>query len=117
MEMVLCFIDFKKAFDSIHRGVIMKILKAYGIPPNLHQAIESIRVHRHQTRVMTRDGCSEEFDITSGVLQGDTCAPFLFIIVLDHALRWKGGESRLHHKAQEVELQPSCDADRLGLRR
>ena len=87
MEMVLCFIDFKKAFDSIHRGVIMKILKAYGIPPNLHQAIESIRVHRHQTRVMTRDSCSEEFDITSGVLQGDTCAPFLFIIVLDHGLR------------------------------
>ena len=25
---VLCFIDFKKAFDSIHRGTMMKILKA-----------------------------------------------------------------------------------------
>ena len=32
---VLCFIDFKKAFDSIHRGTMMKILKAYGVPPNL----------------------------------------------------------------------------------
>ena len=29
---VLTFIDFKKAFDSIHRGILMKILHAYGIP-------------------------------------------------------------------------------------
>ena len=28
-----------------------------------------------------------EFDITAGVLQGDTLAPFLFVIVLDYALR------------------------------
>ena len=27
------------------------------------------------------------FDITTGVLQGDTLAPFLFIIVLDYAMR------------------------------
>ena len=32
---VLTFIDFKKAFDSIHRGKMIKILKAYGIPPLL----------------------------------------------------------------------------------
>ena len=27
------------------------------------------------------------FDITTGVLQGDTLAPFLFIIVLHYAMR------------------------------
>ena len=27
------------------------------------------------------------FDIISGVLQGDTLAPFFFIIVLDYAMR------------------------------
>jgi len=37
---VLCFIDFKKAFDSIHRGMMKKILKAYRIPLNLLRAIE-----------------------------------------------------------------------------
>ncbi|KAJ8346398.1 hypothetical protein SKAU_G00277990 [Synaphobranchus kaupii] len=30
---------------------------------------------------------AQEFDILAGVLQGDTLAPFLFIIVLDYALR------------------------------
>ena len=38
-------------------------------------------------RMVTPDGDSEEFDILAGVLQGDTLAPFLFIIVLDYALR------------------------------
>ncbi|KAJ8361351.1 hypothetical protein SKAU_G00178760 [Synaphobranchus kaupii] len=83
---VLCFIDFKKAFDSIHRGMMMKILKAYGVPPNLLRAIETMYAGT-RARVVTPDGNSEEFDILAGVMQGDTLAPFLFIIVLDYALR------------------------------
>ena len=83
---VLCFIDFKKAFDSIHRGMMVKILKAYGIPPNLLRAIETMYAGT-RAKVVTPDGNSEEFDILAGVMQGDTLAPFLFIIVLDYALR------------------------------
>ena len=40
-----------------------------------------------RAKVVTPDGNSEEFDILAGVLQGDTLAPFLFVIVLDFALR------------------------------
>ena len=32
LSVVMLFIDFRKAFDSIHRGLLMKILIAYGIP-------------------------------------------------------------------------------------
>ena len=83
---VITFIDFKKAFDSIHRAKMMRILKAYGIPPNLLRAIEAMYSNT-KARVMTPDGETEQFDITAGVLQGDTLAPFLFIIVLDYAMR------------------------------
>lgn len=83
---VLCFIDFKKAFDSIHRGVMMNILKAYGVPPYLLRAIGTMYTNT-RAKVVTPDGNSEEFDILAGVLQGDTLAPFLFIIVLDYTLR------------------------------
>lgn len=31
---VISFIDFKEAFDSIHRGKMFRILQAYGIPPH-----------------------------------------------------------------------------------
>ena len=79
-------IDFKKAFDSIHRGKMMRILKAYGIPPNLLRAIEKMYSNT-KAKIVTPDGETDMFEITAGVLQGDTLAPFLFIIVLDHALR------------------------------
>ena len=82
----MTFIDFKKAFDSIHRGKMMRILKAYGIPPNLLQAIEKMYTNT-KAKVISPDGETEMFDITTGVLQGDTLAPFLFIIVLHYAMR------------------------------
>ena len=85
IEAVMTFIDFKKAFDSIHRGKMMRILKAYGIPPNLLQAIEMMYTNT-KAKVVSPDGETEMFDITTGVLQGDTLAPFLFIIVLDYAM-------------------------------
>ena len=83
---VLTFIDFSKAFDSIHRGKMMKILKAYGIPPTLLRAIETMYTNT-KAKVVSPDGETELFDITAGVLQGDTLAPFLFVIVLDYAMR------------------------------
>ena len=86
IKAVMTFIDFKKAFDSIHRGKMMRILKAYGIPPNLLQAIKKMYTNT-KAKVISPDGETESFDITAGVLQGDTLAPFLFIIVLDYALR------------------------------
>jgi hypothetical protein len=86
LEAILTFIDFKKAFDSIHRGKMMRILKAYGIPQNLLRAIEGMYTNT-KARVVSPDGETEMFEITAGVLQGDTLAPFLFIIVLDYALR------------------------------
>ena len=40
-----------------------------------------------RARVVSPNEETELFDITAGVLQGDTLAPFLFIIVIDYALR------------------------------
>ena len=37
-------------------------------------------------QIVTSDGDTEEFDVTAGVLQGDTLAPFLFIVVRDYSL-------------------------------
>ena len=64
----------------------MRILRAYGIPPNLLRAIEQMYTNT-KARVLSPDGETDMFEITAGVLQGDTLAPFLFIIVLDYAMR------------------------------
>ena len=38
-------------------------------------------------KVYSPDGDTDYFDIVAGVLQGDTLAPYLFIICLDYMLR------------------------------
>lgn len=40
-----------------------------------------------RAKVVTIDGKTDELEIASGELQGDTLAPFLFITVLDYALQ------------------------------
>ena len=83
---VMLFIDFKKAFDSVHRGLLMKILLAYGIPREIVGLIQ--RMHADTVaRVITEDGLSEAFLILAGVMQGDTLAPYLFVIVIDYIMR------------------------------
>ena len=83
---VMTFVDFRKAFDSIHRGKLMKILKAYGVPAEVVSAIEVLYVNT-TAKVISPDGDTEFFGISAGVLQGDTLAPYLFIVALDYALR------------------------------
>ena len=80
------FVDFSKAFDSIDRGNISKILRAYGI---LIETIKAIIILYNNTISMVRypDGDTDFFDISAGVLQVDTLTTLLFIICLDYVLR------------------------------
>ena len=86
LPVVLTFIDFKKAFDSIHRGKMFKILSAYGIPERLELSIKHMYTNI-KAKVLSPDGETAMFDIISAVLLGDTLAPFLFIIVLNYVMR------------------------------
>ena len=86
LKCILIFIDFRKAFDSIHRERMMTILKAYDIPEKLLTAI-NLMYTGTKARVLSPDGETELFEILAGVLQGDTLAPYLFAIVLDYAMR------------------------------
>ena len=86
LQATLIFADFTKAFDSIHRGKMEQILLAYGIPKETVAAI-TILYRNTKVKVRSPDGDTEYFDIVAGVLQGDTLAPYLFIICLDYVLR------------------------------
>ena len=39
-----------------------------------------------RAKVISSDGETDLFELLAGVLQGDTLAPYLFVIVLDYAL-------------------------------
>ena len=86
LEATIFFVDFTKAFDSIHRGKIKQILLAYGPPKETAATI--IMLYRN-TKVKVRSpvGDTDYFSIVAGVLQGDTLASYLFIICVDYVLR------------------------------
>ena len=86
LQATLIFVDFTKAFDSIHRGKMEQILLAYGIPKETVAAI-TILYRNTKVKVRSPDGDTGYFDIVAGVLQGDTLAPYIFIICLDYVLR------------------------------
>ena len=65
---------------------MFKILEVYGLPPKIIQAIKIIYEH-NTAAVITPTGLTEYFEITSGIFQGDTLAPLLFIVEIDYILR------------------------------
>ena len=67
LQATLIFVDFTKAFDSIHR--IEQILLAYGLPKEIVAAI-TILYRNTKLKVRSPDGDTEYFDIVTGVLQG-----------------------------------------------
>ena len=63
-----------------------QILLAYGLPKKSVAAI-TILYRNTKVKVRSPDGDTEYFDIVAGLLQGDTLAPYLFIICVVYVLR------------------------------
>ena len=81
-----CFVDLRKAYDSIDRETLWKVLRVYGIEGNL---LEMIKLLYKDLKASIRvgDGRTEEFDIKAGVKQGCVLSPILFNIYLDFVVR------------------------------
>ena len=86
LQATILFVAYTKAFDSIHRGKMEQILLAYSLPKETVAAI-MILYRNTKVKVHSPDGDTDYFDIIAGVLQGDTLAPYLFIICLDYVTR------------------------------
>ena len=85
-DVVITFVDFSKAFDSVDRTALGQIIRLYGVPEELAGPIMAL--YRDTTAtVRTTDGPTELFPTTTGILQGDTLAPYLFVVVMDYVLR------------------------------
>ena len=86
MTASLVFVDFRKAFDTLHRSSTPVILSQYNVPICLISDITQMYSDTSAC-VSTELGPTEWFKTTSGVLQGDTLSPYLFIVLLDYALK------------------------------
>ena len=83
---MITFIDFKKAFDSVHRGKMINMLRAYGIPEKIIQAVAA-GYKKTRAKVLSFDGQTRVLWDLSERSPGRHIGPYLFILALDYALR------------------------------
>jgi hypothetical protein len=62
------------------------ILGDYGIPDKIVSAIK-VLYEGSTTRVILDEKLSDEFKVSTGILQDDVLAPFLFIIVINYVMK------------------------------
>ena len=80
------FIDFKKAFDSIHHDTLWKILRSYGVSLKIVSLIETFYNH-FECSVILSNTSSKWFTVKSGVRQGCILSPILFLVIIDWVMR------------------------------
>uniref|UniRef100_A0A8D8TV43 Craniofacial development protein 2 n=1 Tax=Cacopsylla melanoneura TaxID=428564 RepID=A0A8D8TV43_9HEMI len=76
------FIDFKKAYDSVNRPCLFKILKEFQIPTKLIALIADC-LNNARCKIKMPNSNSEVFEVTSGLRQGDPISPILFNLMLE----------------------------------
>ena len=76
------FVDYEKAFDSVDRETLWKLLRFYGIPEKFVTLIKS-SYEGFTCRVALKAQLSDSFEVRTGVRQGCLLSPFLFLLAID----------------------------------
>ena len=78
-ELIVCFVDFEKAFDRVKWTKLFEVLKKIGVDWRDRRLI--MNLYMQQTAVVrTENGDSEPGEIGRGVRQGCLLSPLLFSI-------------------------------------
>ena len=81
----MVFVDFTKAFDTVHRETLWKILQTIGCPDLFVDLIASL--HKDMKASVSLKGeLSKPFDVRNGVKQFCVLAPTLFSLFLSEVL-------------------------------
>ena len=80
------FVDFQKAFDSLDRESLWKLLRHYGVPIKFVNLIRN-SYEGLSCRVVHEGRSTEKFDKKTGVRQGCLLSYFLFILAIDWTTR------------------------------
>jgi len=80
-EISFAFIDLAKAFDTVNRDLLWKILRKFGCPPTFVEIIRKFH-EGMQARVSVGGHTSELFNVQVGVKQGCVLASVLFNLYL-----------------------------------
>ena len=87
------FIDYEKAFDSVDRESLWKLLRHYGVPTKITSIIKN-SYEGLKCRVIHRGHPTEAFQVRTGVRQGCLLSPFLFLLAIDWVMKTSTSDKR-----------------------
>ncbi len=78
--------DFAKAFDSVDREGLCRLLRHYLVPNKVVNVIKGT-CNNFRAQVVHKNKLSDPFEIRTGVRQGCLLSPLLFLVVIDRVTR------------------------------
>eukprot|EP00392_Amoebophrya_sp_AT5.2_P003690 g3695.t1 len=99
------FIDFKKAYDSLDWDRMRGVLKKLGMPAGLGKIIKGIYDGASLRLKLGRNKRSSRIEQASGIRQGSSLSPLLFVLCLGFAMLQFGKtmQEEKHWTAEEAE--------------
>ena len=85
VDLYMTFVDLTKAFDTVSRDGLWKIMAKFGGPPRFIAMVRQFH-DGMQARVQNDGEFSEPFEVTNGVKQGCVLAPTLFSMMFSAML-------------------------------
>nr|KAG5708629.1 hypothetical protein BaRGS_034846 [Batillaria attramentaria] len=86
LPLYINFIDYEKAFDSVDREALWRLLRHYGVPGKIISLIQCTYKDM-SCRIAHAGQLSESFEVKTGVRQGCLLSPFLFLLVIDWIMK------------------------------
>ncbi|VDP00733.1 unnamed protein product [Schistosoma margrebowiei] len=120
------FIDYEKAFDSVDRTTLWKLLRHYGVPQKIVNIIQNSYDGLH-CKILHGGQLTKSFEVETGVRQGCLLSPFLFLLVIDwimktstyegkHRIQWTSRmQSQTQQQMQEKTTSVAAASAAVGL--
>ena len=79
-----CFVDYKKAFDTINRTALWSKMLSSGISGKILNVIKNMYIKAKSSASLTAEAESDSFHCNIGIRQGENLSPLLFSICLQY---------------------------------
>ncbi|KAI2795587.1 hypothetical protein BLOT_016634 [Blomia tropicalis] len=99
-QLYTCWIDIKKAFDSVRHEYLIDCLVRINMPENIIAFVSRMLIHQN-TELMINQESIGNAKIESGIMQGDSLSPLLFVIAMEPLSRV------LNNNCEQVEIRQS----------